>query len=128
VTEDLARAHDALIVRDLGHWDRDAFAHGFLTATVSESQSHAERRKIVLVDTKRHRHAAGSIVEKITRLNGGRLRARIEMYDWRVLEGCATHELGAEALKRYFMGATIFDEARERTIFTSTIPWLQGLG
>jgi len=125
ITEDLLGPHEALVVTDLQHWDRASFTHPPLTSTVPESQSHLGRRKIVLVETRRP-HAVHNIVRRIAELGGGRLRERVEVYDWRVLEECAVHDCGAEALKRWFLGATLFDEAQERCLFVSTRTPLEG--
>ena len=79
-------------------------------------------RKIVLVEMKRP-SAVQAAVQQLMAL--GCSRERVEVHDWRILEDCVTHHLGAESLKRHFVGATVFDEVQEKSLFVSTIPWLQ---
>ncbi|CAK3840307.1 ATP dependent DNA ligase domain-containing [Lecanosticta acicola] len=116
ITEDLLSTHNVEIATDISHWDRAGFSHPPLTDTVSESQSHPGMRKIILVERKR-RTAVRDIVHTIQTLNHGRLRERIEVYDWRVLEDCAAHDRSADAVKGRFLGATMFDDTRERCVF-----------
>ena len=124
IVEDLLRSHDAIHADDLSHWNRDAFAHPLLTEIVSESQAYGGLRKIVLVEAKRTR-VVKKFVGQIVGLNSGKLRERVEVYDWRVLEHCTGHDIGAADAKKYFLGATMFDESRERTMFISNVRWLE---
>ncbi|KAK1065149.1 hypothetical protein LTR74_008121 [Friedmanniomyces endolithicus] len=123
ITEDLLPSHDASLTTDLAHWDRDSFAHLALTETVSESQACEGMRKIVLVES-RHRQAVEDVIGGILALNEGRMRERIELYDWRVLEECGGHDRSAEVLKRWFIGATVWNRAEETAMFVSGIPGL----
>lgn len=116
IVEELLRAHDIVTVPTLAHWDRDSFAHAPMTEIVSESQAFEGMRKIVLVESKRS-GAVKETTRPLRALNDGRWRERVEVYDWRILEACADHELGAAESKGYFLGATMFDEGEGRTIF-----------
>ncbi|KAK0845938.1 hypothetical protein LTR03_007144 [Friedmanniomyces endolithicus] len=118
ITKDLLPSHHASITTDLAHWDRDSFAHPALTDTVSESQACEGMRKIVLVESKR-RPAVEQVIGGILALNEGRMRERIEVWDWRVLEECGGHDRSAEVLKRWFVGATVWIRAEERAVFVS---------
>lgn len=123
VTQDLLPSHNITITTALSHWDRDSFAHPPLNSTVSESQAYEGMRKIVLAESNSIQ-ALRHTVHQILRLNNGRLRERIEAYDWRVLEECTTHATTADLLKRHLIGATRFHETEQRAIFVSTIPGL----
>ncbi|KAK0940289.1 hypothetical protein LTR29_008188 [Friedmanniomyces endolithicus] len=123
ITQDLLPSHHAFIITDLAYWDRDSFAHPALTDTISESQACEGLRKIVLVESTR-REAAECVIEGISALNQGRMRERIEVWDWRVLDECGGHDKSAEILKRYFVGATEWNQAEERAMFVSKIPGL----
>ncbi|WPH03839.1 Hypothetical protein R9X50_00672200 [Acrodontium crateriforme] len=126
ITEDLIPCHSTHTTAKLQHWDRDSFAHPRKTSIVSESQSDVLFRKIVLVESNRLQ-AVRNTIEQITQLNQGRLRERIEFYDWRVLEHCTTHKMGPEKAKRYFIGATMFDEAQDQAIFVCQTKQFGGL-
>lgn len=121
ITEDLLPCHSATVTAALDHWDRDSNAHPTMTDTVSESQSYADMRKIVLVEANRVQ-AVRSVLQQIVCLNQGRLSERVDVYDWRVLEECAGHDRGPETLKDHIIGATMFDEVASRRMFVSTIP------
>jgi DNA ligase 4 len=105
-----------VLLPTLAHWDRDSFAHQPLTETVSESQAFDGMRKIVLVESRRA-HAVEASIRQILALNGGKWRERVEVYDWRVLEECGDHSLGLVGGKKYVLGATMFDESKDRAIF-----------
>lgn len=126
ITDDLLESHDAVIASELAHWDRNSFAHAAMTHTVSESQSHGGLRKLVLVESRR-RHHVREVVRLIQGLNEGRLKERIEVYDWRVLEdgGCREHGKGEDGLKRFFLGATLFDDTLKRALFVGEREWLR---
>ncbi|KAK0286673.1 hypothetical protein LTR35_002034 [Friedmanniomyces endolithicus] len=123
ITQDLLPSHHASLTTDLAHWDRDGFAHPALTETVSESQACGGLRKVVLVEGKR-RGAVEDVIEGVLALNEGRMRERVEVWDWRVLEECGGHDRSAEVLKRYFVGATVWNRAEERGMFVSRLPGL----
>jgi DNA ligase 4 len=119
ITKDLLSIHNGTLqTKDISHWDRDSFAHPPLTATVGESQAYGSMRKLILVEHKRPQ-AVKDVLRRLVILNDGSFRERVEVYDWRVLEQCKEHERAAGELKRYFIGATMFDEGRERTMFVS---------
>ncbi|KAI5365075.1 Putative DNA ligase, ATP-dependent, nucleic acid-binding protein [Septoria linicola] len=122
VVENLISLHDAVPAESLTHWDRDSFAYPALTAIVAESQSHEGMRKIVLVESRRRR-ATQAIIRQAKELNDGRLRERIDFYDWRVLENCDGHDRGADKLKTHFLGATLFDDTQERALFIGERDW-----
>jgi DNA ligase-4 len=75
-------------------------------------------RKIVLVEGNRVEQVR-ELVTRIGRLNDGRFRERVEVYDWRVLEDCLDHGKGAGELKRHFIGATMFDDTQNCVLFVS---------
>ena len=118
IAEDLLCSHNALLTNSLDHWDRDVSACPALSETVSESQSYADMRKVVLVESRRPA-AVRQILQQILDLNDGRFRERVEVYDWRVLERCVDHDLdpSAAGAKTHFVGATMFDWGLERSIF-----------
>ena len=126
IAHDLLRLHNVLIVPSLKHWDRDSHAHPSLAATVRESQAYGDRRKIILVEANRQQ-AVKDVVSEAVDLNGSRLRERVEVYDWRVLEDCRKHGSSADLLKRHFLGATMFDGEQDRTLFVSRLAWLSEL-
>ncbi|KXT13167.1 hypothetical protein AC579_9391 [Pseudocercospora musae] len=117
ISETLLECHDTILVPSLSHWDRDSFAHLPSADIVSESQSYADLRKIVLVESQRGRQVR-EVLQQIKHMNGGCFRERIEVYDWRILENCGQHDKGIEVLKKmHFIGATLFDGTRKRAIF-----------
>ena len=116
IVEDLLRPHSVVMIANLAHWDRDSFSYPPLVETVSESQAFKGMRKIVLVEARRT-NAMRQTIDRILALNMNRWRERVEIYDWRVLEKCLDSGLRAGEAKTYFLGATMFDENRERTIF-----------
>lgn len=116
ITEDLLPNHACTPTQDLKHWDRDAFAYSPSTSIVSESQAYEGLRKAVLVESKRSK-AVRDIIEQVEGLNGGKPRERIEVYDWRVLERCRGHGGSDRELKRFLLGATVWDEGRPRSCF-----------
>ncbi|KAK5683182.1 hypothetical protein LTS10_004713 [Elasticomyces elasticus] len=123
ITEDLLPSHQSHITARLEHWDRDSFAHPPGRETVAESQACEGMRKVVLVESKRQ-GAVEMVIDEIMALNQGRMRERVELLDWRVLEECCRHDMTADTLKRHFIGATMFVEAERRAIFVSNIPGL----
>lgn len=123
VVVDLLRKHNVVQVPSAVHWDRDSFAYQERTDVVSESQAFPGLRKILLVEQNRRQWVIDT-AQQIIGLNNGQFRERIEMYDWRVLECCSEHDLGAEAVKKHFIGATIMNEGLERATFVSRLPWL----
>ncbi|KAM3417169.1 hypothetical protein BST61_g5431 [Cercospora zeina] len=122
IVDNLLGSHHVTTIPALAHWDRNSFSHAALTQIVSESQSHQDMRKIVLVESKRAR-ATKEVLEQIRTLNDGKFKERIEVYDWRVLELCEGHDRGAEKLKLHFLGATLFDDTRERALFVGEREW-----
>ncbi|RMY58337.1 hypothetical protein D0865_02663 [Hortaea werneckii] len=122
ITENLLGAHaDVHLTPTLSCWDRDSFAHPPSTEAVSESQSYAGLAKIVLVEP--NRVAATCVVlRELVGLNSGRLKERIHVYDWRVLEDFPGHDTNDEHLGRYYIGATAFDHASGRSFFETKIP------
>ncbi|KAK4953872.1 hypothetical protein LTR10_008476 [Elasticomyces elasticus] len=122
-TEDLLPSHQSHITARLQHWDRDSFAHPPGRETVAESQACEGMRKVVLVEGKRQ-GAVETVINEIMALNQGRMRERVELLDWRVLEECCRHDRTADTLKRHFIGATMFVEAEGRAVFVSNIPGL----
>ncbi|KAK3679866.1 hypothetical protein LTR78_000242 [Recurvomyces mirabilis] len=121
ITEDLLPSHDVLLTASIEHWDRQSFSHAPRTATVSESQAYSGMHKIVLVEAKRPAMVK-VVLGRIFALNHGRIRERIELYDWRVLEQCVKHDRQADHVKEHFIGVTMFDEMNDRAIFVSSIP------
>lgn len=124
ISEDLLCTHDISLVSTLRYWDRDSFSHPPLTATVSESQAFEGQRKIVLMESRRVSAVEGT-VRQVLALNQGKWRERVDFYDWRVLEECSCHDVGAARAKALFLGATLFDEGREQAVFVSSVSWLQ---
>lgn len=123
VAEDLLQNHNNIIILTLAHWDRDSSTHPPLADTVSESQAYAGMRKIVLVESNRTR-AVESCVQQILALNKGKWRERAEVWDWRVLEERTSHDVvldEAAMRRRYFLGATMFDETNDSAIFVENI-------
>jgi DNA ligase-4 len=118
VIENLLATHNTTIAADLAHWDRNSFSHEPLTETVSESQSYPGMRKVVLVEGRRLPQVR-DMIRQIQELNGGSFRERVEVYDWRVLEECSSHKKGADSLKRHFIGATLFDDGQEKSLFVA---------
>ncbi|KAK3714828.1 hypothetical protein LTR37_007563 [Vermiconidia calcicola] len=118
ITHDLLQLHNITTIPALVHWDRDYFAHPPMTETVAESQAYEGLRKVVLVEMKRRR-AVRNTVKQILELNDGAFRERIDVYDWRVLEACSRHDLISAEWKKFFLGATMFDEGRGRAMFVS---------
>ncbi|KAK3684443.1 hypothetical protein LTR37_020283 [Vermiconidia calcicola] len=118
ITHDLLQLHNITTIPALEHWDRDSFAHPPMTEMVAESQAYEGLRKVVLVEMKRRR-AVEDTVERILELNNGAFRERVDVYDWRVLEACDKHDFGSAKCKRFFLGATMFDEGRGRAMFVS---------
>lgn len=123
IVENLLGSHDSIAITSLTHWNRDSFSQSPLTQIVSESQSYEGMRKVVLVEGKRKRKTKELIVQ-VKELNGGQFRERIEVYDWRVLEACDEHAWGVERLKLHFIGATLFDDTRERALFIGEREWV----
>ncbi|TKA29522.1 hypothetical protein B0A50_03535 [Salinomyces thailandicus] len=121
ITQDLLGSHSAVIASSLQHWNRDSNAYKPMTETVSESQSHVGLRKLVLVESKRVT-GTRDVVQQVLSLNQGRLKERIEVYDWRMLERCVEHEMSHQELKRFQIGATMFNQGTKRTMFVTTIP------
>ncbi|RMX83898.1 hypothetical protein D0869_04964 [Hortaea werneckii] len=122
ITENLLGAHnDVHLAPSLSGWDRDSHAHPPSTEAVSESQSYAGLAKIVLVEPNRVAATCG-VLRELVGLNSGRLRERIHVYDWRVLEDIPGHDTNDEHLGRYHVGATAFDHASGRNFFETKIP------
>ncbi|KAI7211758.1 DNA ligase/mRNA capping enzyme [Hortaea werneckii] len=122
ITENLLGAHaDVHLTPSLSCWDRDSYAHPPSTETVSESQSYAGLVKIVLVEPNRVAATCG-VLRELVGLNSGRLRERIDVYDWRVLEDFPGHDTNDEHLGRYYIGATAFDRSSGRSFFETKIP------
>ncbi|KAI7336267.1 DNA ligase/mRNA capping enzyme [Hortaea werneckii] len=122
ITENLLGAHnDVHLASGLSHWDRDSYAHPPSTEAVSESQSYAGLAKIVLVEPNRIA-ATCSVLQELVGLNSCRLKERIDVYDWRVLEDFPGHETNDEHLGRYYIGATAFDQSSGRSFFETRIP------
>lgn len=128
----LAHHPSVTLIHELSHWDRLSFTHPPLTSTVSESQAYAGKRKIVLVDTDDPERVR-DLVNKLLRLGEGKWRERVEIWDWKVLEGCPDYGLDSKYLgagggswqrRRWFLGATMFDEGREKAMFVSEVGWL----
>ncbi|RMY92241.1 hypothetical protein D0864_00355 [Hortaea werneckii] len=122
ITENLLGAHiDVHLTPSLSHWDRDSCAHPPSSDAVSESQSYAGLSKIVLVEPNRVNATCG-VLRQLVRLNSGRLRERIDVYDWRVLENFPGHDTNDEYFGRYHIGATAFDQFSGRSLFETRIP------
>ena len=85
------RAHGAVIVSDLTHWDRDSHAYAPLAEVVAESQSYPELQKIVILDFLGHRGLTADVVAQVKALNGGQFRERVEFYHFLGLEECCSH-------------------------------------
>lgn len=110
ITENLLSCHAEAVTRvsRLAHWERDSFAFPKCSATVSESQAYEGVRKIVLVE-KRRAQATQTLTAQLCRLNDGRWREVIEVWDWRLLEedSVKKHLAGLPgALERHFIGKT----------------------
>ncbi|RMZ01341.1 hypothetical protein D0860_07647 [Hortaea werneckii] len=128
ITEDLLGAHmDVHLTPRLSHWDRDSYANPPLSEAVSESQSYAGLSKTVLVEPNRVAATCG-VLRELVGLNSGRLRERIDVYDWRVLEDFLGHDTNDEHLGRYHIGATAFDQSSRRSFFETKIPQFDFLG
>jgi DNA ligase-4 len=119
ITQTLLPAHSPLaLVPCLLYWDRASFTHDRLSETVSESQSYPGMRKIVLVESKRE-EATEDVIKDVLALNRGRFGERVEVWDWRVLEALGLaggHALGKTG-RKWFLGATIWDEGKGGNIF-----------
>ena len=119
ITQTLLPAHSPLaLVPCLLYWDRASFTHDRLSETVSESQSYPGMRKIVLVESKRE-EATEDVIKDVLALNRGRFEERVEVWDWRVLEALGLaggHALGKTG-RKWFLGATIWDEGKGGSIF-----------
>lgn len=116
ITTDLLLTHNTLPIASLAFWDRDSHAHAPLTTTVSESQAYPDRRKIVLVESKREL-AVEAVVGEVLGLNKGKFRERVEVWDWRVLELLCEYAGDGADVRRWFVGATVWDEGREGAVF-----------
>ena len=116
VTADLLPSHNSLHITSLAYWDRDSHAHAPMTAVVSESQSFPDRRKVVLVESRREQ-AVKTVVAEVLGLNKSRFRERVELWDWRVLELLAEHAGDGSDVRRWFVGATLWHEGEDRTAF-----------
>jgi DNA ligase-4 len=117
ITQTLLPTHsDVHITTSLSHWSRSSFSHFPLTDTVSESQSYPGLRKIVLVEKHRGKQVR-ALVRQLEGLEEGRMRERVEVWDWRGLEICKGHcgVRGGEVMGA-FLGALIWDgtEGKER--------------
>jgi hypothetical protein len=116
ITETLLATHSPIaLVPCLSYWDRASFAHDRLSATVSESQSYPGMGKIVLVESKREK-ATDDVLKQVLALNHGRFEERVEVWDWRVLEDFTEHVLSNTG-RKWFLGATIWDEGKGRSVF-----------
>lgn len=122
ITSDLLSAHPTTLrISTLDHWNRDAFSHPQLTETVSESQAYTGVRKIVLVESKRARATKDLVQSEILTLNNEKCRERIEVWDWRVLEESMGHVgVAEERLRKWLLGATMFDEDAGKAIFVAS--------
>nr|POE87552.1 dna ligase 4 [Quercus suber] len=116
IVRTLLGKHNSLVVPSISHWDRASFLHKHLAATVSESQAYAAMRKVVLAERHRER-ALRRIKQELVALNGGAFRERVEIWDWRVLEekSCKEHILVRANAMTHFLGATVFDESRQKS-------------
>jgi DNA ligase-4 len=122
VIETLLATHSPIaLVPCLSYWDRASFAHDCLSATVSESQSYPGMSKMVFVESKREK-ATEDVLEKVLALNHGRFQERVEVWDWRVLENTGEHVLGSTG-RRWFLGATIWDEGKGCSVFVWNRSW-----
>lgn len=125
ITQDLLTTHASpIVIPHLSHWDRASFTHSPLSATVSESQAFPGMRKLVLVESKRE-EATREVIREILTLSKGRFEERVEVWDWRVLELLSEgkgHDLGGRGM-RWFLGATVWDEARCRSFFVCNPAW-----
>ncbi|KAL1586524.1 hypothetical protein WHR41_05266 [Cladosporium halotolerans] len=128
ITQDLLPSHSCVaLIPSLSHWDRASYSHSPLSTTVSESQSFPGLRKIVLVESKRV-EATQETVDDVLALNGGQFVERVEVWDWRALESLAEgngHDLGDRGWK-WFVGATIWDEAAGGSVFVWSRTWNVG--
>lgn len=116
ITADLLPSHNSLPIPSLAYWDRDSHAHAPMATVVSESQSFPDRRKVVLVESKREQ-AMKAVVDELVVLNKGKFRERVELWDWRVLELLQQHAGDGAEVRRWFVGATIWEEGKGRTAF-----------
>nr|POE72860.1 uba domain-containing protein 7 [Quercus suber] len=121
IAQTLLAKHNALIVPSISHWDRDSFAHKPLTAIISESQAYADMRKVVLVE-RNEEQSFKHVTKEIMALNQGAFREQVEVWDWRVLEepSCARHSLERPNAIKHLLGATVFDEGRQRASLVAT--------
>lgn len=81
----------------------------------------------MLVESKRA-EATRETVNDVLALNGGHFVERIELWDWRVLESLAesvVHDLGNGG-RKWFMGATIWDEEAGGSTFVWSRAWNVG--
>lgn len=75
-------------------------------------------RKVVLVESKRE-EATEDVISEVLALNQGKFEERVELWDWRVLEiedVARYHDLGKTG-RKWFVGATVWDTAQERSVF-----------
>ena len=123
ITSDLIPAHYAITADSLSHWDRDSHPYPPLTEIVSESQAYEGLRKVVLVESNR-KQALEDVIQQLSSLNGGNLRERVEVWDWRALELAAKHSSDGPHFRRWFVGATVWDASSERVMFV----WSKTIG
>jgi hypothetical protein len=113
---DLINRHDAIIIFNLQHWDRDSLAHPSLTPTVAESQAFGGRKKIVLINrrTENWRDEFLKVKNQVGKLNRGKFRERIDFWDVEVLDVPCPHvDCHAWwASSKAFLGYVYFDDRK----------------
>lgn len=70
----------------------------------------------MLVESKREL-AVEAVVGEVLGLNKGKFRERVEVWDWRVLELLCEYAGDGADVRRWFVGATVWDEGREGAVF-----------
>lgn len=122
--------YGATVIRDLSDWDRDSFATPRLTDTVGESQSYPGLTKVLLVDGRDARGLC-ELLAQTRRLNKGKLRESIEVYDFRLVEdscrGGISTDVGDEGgdevdderllLREHAIGLVSYDEEVATSVF-----------
>lgn len=123
IAQTLLTAHSPVIfVPCLSYWDRASFTHDRLSSTVSESQAYPGMGKIILVESKR-KEATEDVLRQLLALNQGQFQERVEVWDWRVLEELGGHALASTG-RKWFLGATIWDEVSQCSMFVWNRSWI----
>lgn len=119
IASDLLASHllsgCTILTPSLSHWERQTGDHLPLTGTVSESPAWKGRRKVLLVEGRRW-GATGVLVGRVMGLGKGLAGERVEVRDWRILEGIENGEL---------LGLVEWDMQTERVRLVEGMEWLR---